>query len=310
MGKWTEDDIPDLTGKVALVTGANSGLGLNTTRALAAHGAHVIMACRSVEKAERAAAAMRAQQGDASLDVRSLDLADLNAIKALAETLAADGVELDLLINNAGVMAVPYAKTRNGFEMQMGTNHLGHFALTGRLLERIRDGGRIVCVASLAHRWTSGIKLDDLHWDQRRYRRWQAYSDSRLANLLFLFELNRRCQSAGLNITVAGAHPGYADTHLQYVAAEQKQSTLEMWVMKFGNAVFAQSAPLGALPSLYAATAADVNGGDYIGPDGLQQLRGYPAKVGSRRTARDAQLAAQLWALSEDLTGVGYPAIA
>lgn len=306
MAKWTEGDIPDLTGKVALVTGANSGLGFNTTRALAAHGAQVIMACRTREKAERAADEMRAQQADARLDIRSLDLSDLDSVSDLAQALTAEHVALDLLINNAGVMAVPYAKTRNGFEMQMGTNHLGHFALTGQLLECIKPGGRIVSVASLAHRWTPGIHFDDLHWDQRRYKRWQAYSDSKLANLLFMHELARRIKSSGKAITVAAAHPGFSDTHLQYVAAEQKNSSVEKWTMMLGNSLFAQSASMGALPSLYAATASDVQNSDYIGPGGFQQMRGYPRKVGCRQLARSAPDATRLWALSEQLTGVSY----
>jgi len=305
MSKWTEADIPDLYGKTVLVTGANSGLGFNTSRALAAHGAHVIMACRTEAKAKAAMAAIRKDVQDAQLEFRPLDLASLDSVGTLAADITADRIQLDLLINNAGVMAVPQSKTADGFEMQIGTNHLGHFALTQQLLPQLQPEARIVSVASMAHRWTPGIKLDDLNWESRKYKRWQAYGDSKLANLLFTFEQQRRLAAAGSQMIAVAAHPGYSSTNLQYVAAEQKQSPVEKVVMKLSNGLFGQSAAMGALPSLYAATATDVNGGDYIGPGGFQQMRGHPKKCGSRNEARDADLAAGLWEKSVALTGVG-----
>ncbi|MCK5857954.1 oxidoreductase [Abyssibacter sp.] len=304
MTHWTETDIPNLTGKTAVVTGANSGLGYHTARALAAAGAQVIMACRSESKATQAMDALRGEVDDASIEFAPLDLASLESVRTFASGL--ENRPIDLLINNAGVMAVPYSKTADGFEMQFGTNHLGHFALTGLLLDQIRDGGRIVSLASMAHRWTPAINFDDLAWEQRRYKRWQAYGDSKLANLTFMFELSRRMIAARRNIIVAGAHPGYASTNLQFVAAAQRKSMIERLVMTIGNAVIGQPAKMGALPSLYAATASHVTSGDYIGPDGLQQMRGHPEKVGCRKQARDSVIGERLWSVSEQLTDVRY----
>lgn len=306
MAAWTEAQIPDLSGQTVLVTGANSGLGLNTTRALAAKGAHVLMACRDAEKAKAARQSLLDTQPDARLTLKPLDLSSLASVRALAADLKTEGVALSLLINNAGVMAVPHGHTRDGFETQMGTNHLGHFALTGLLLERLQPGARIVNVASMAHRWTPGINFDDLHWDRRHYRRWQAYGDSKLANLLFTFELHRWLVTRRRDALSVAAHPGYADTHLQFVAAEQKQSKFERWGMTLANAVLAQPAAMGALPSLYAATATGVLGGDYIGPGGFQQMRGHPTKVDCRKAAKSEALAQRLWTVSEAATGVRF----
>ncbi|MEC9406072.1 MAG: oxidoreductase [Pseudomonadota bacterium] len=304
MTQWTEADMPDLSGRTAVVTGANSGLGYYTARALAAAGAEVVMACRSEQRAQQAIAALRAELPTAALRFLPLDLADLASVRDCAQAL--DGQSIDLLINNAGVMAVPYTRTADGFEMQFGTNHLGHFALTGLLLKQLSDSGRIVCLASMAHRWTPAIRFDDLDWSQRRYKRWQAYGDSKLANLIFMFELSRRLKAARPDLIVAGAHPGYASTNLQFVAAEQRKSVIERLVMKASNTLIGQPAHRGALPSLYAATASDVASGDYIGPGGFQQLRGHPVKVGCRRQARDPAIGQQLWNVSEQLTGVAY----
>ena len=306
MARWAEADMPDLTGKRCVVTGANSGLGLNTTRALAMRGAQVVMACRTQAKAELAMAEIRKAAPTADLQFLALDLADLDSVRACARVLVDAAEPIDLLINNAGVMAVPKGKTKDGFETQIGTNHFGHFALTGLLLDSLADHARVVCVASMAHRWTPGINLEDINWEQRKYRRWQAYGDSKLANLLFMHELSRRLEAAERNVIAVGAHPGYADTHLQYVAAEQKQSSFEAFYMKVGNALFAQPAAMGALPSLYAAVAADVKSGDYIGPDGFKQMRGYPAQVGCRKMARDRHLAEALWSQSEAATSVQF----
>lgn len=290
MAKWTAEDIGDQSGRTFVVTGANSGLGASTARALAAHGATVVLACRNVAKGQAAAKAM---PGD--VRVRPLDLADLASIRAFADST--DDVEV--LINNAGVMAVPYGRTADGFEMQIGTNFLGHFALTGLLLDRI--GARVVTVSSNAHK-AGQINLDDLNWERRRYQRWRAYAQSKLADLVFAYEFQRRLTAAGSPVLSLAAHPGYASTELQ--------SHTESWqdgLMKFGNWLVGQSADMGALPSLYAAVADDAQGGTYYGPDRFAQMRGYPTKATSTRSARDPDLGRRLWEQAEKLTGVSFP---
>ncbi len=290
MAKWTTADITDLTGRIYVVTGANSGLGEWTTRALAEHGATVIMACRNIGKAERVAAAVGGRT-----EVRPLDLSDLDSVRAFA-----DGVErADVLVNNAGVMALPQARTKDGFEMQFGTNHLGHFALTGLLLPKL--GERVVTVSSGAHR-LGRINLSDLNWERRRYQRWLAYGQSKLANLMFAYELQRRLEAAGSSVLSLAAHPGYAATDLQ-----SHTQSVQDHVMAFGNRFFAQSAEMGALPTLYAATAGDVAGGAFYGPDGFGEQRGFPHSVGSSRASRDEVVARALWQRSEELTGLRYP---
>ena len=288
--KWTAADIADQSGRTFVVTGANSGLGEVTAARLAAAGAHVVLACRNVEKGERAAARMTG-----SVVVRALDLADLASVRAFAD---ATPEPIDVLVNNAGVMAVPQARTADGFESQIGTNHLGHFALTGLLLPRITD--RVVTLSSGAHRF-GRIDLDDLNWDRRRYRAWQAYGQSKLANLSFAFELQRRCAAAGSPLRSMAAHPGYAATELQ----SHTETVLDT-VMGLANRVFAQSAAMGALPTLYAATVPDLPGGSYVGPDWPGELRGHPHLVGSTSAARDETTARSLWELSEKLTGVRF----
>ncbi|SFF37343.1 NAD(P)-dependent dehydrogenase, short-chain alcohol dehydrogenase family [Fontimonas thermophila] len=306
--RWTAAAITPQHGKRYIVTGANSGLGLETTIALAASGAQVIMACRTPSRAEPALAEVRRRVPQAQVAFMPLDLADLASVRAFAEAYLREHNRLDGLINNAGVMALPFQKTRDGFEMQIGTNHFGHFALTGLLFECLRatPQSRIVTVASLAHRWTRGLDLDDPHFTRRPYNKWDAYSKSKLANLVFTFELDRRLRAAGIDIVAVAAHPGYSATNLMFVGPAQERSALGRLVMRIGNALFSQSAAMGALPILYAATAADVRSGDYIGPDGWRELRGYPRKVGCRRSARDPKLGARLWALSEQATGVRY----
>jgi len=286
MAQWTAADIPDQSGRIVVVTGANSGLGLVTARVLAARGAHVVLACRDVGRAEDVA-----PPGD--VRVRRLDLADLASVRAFADALPG---EVDVLVNNAGVMAVPHRRTIDGFELQFGTNHLGHFALTGLLLDRIRD--RVVTVSSVLHR-IGRIALDDLNWERRRYLRWPAYGQSKLANLLFTYELNRRLTASGSPVRAYAAHPGYANTNLQ----SHTESVLGH-VLALGNRVIAQSAELGTLPTLYAATAPNLPGGTYVGPGGLLEHRGPPKVVGSARAARDPKVAAILWDRSERLTGV------
>ncbi|MGW5145568.1 oxidoreductase [Rhodococcus koreensis] len=289
MTKWTASDIVDQSGRTFVVTGANSGLGEVAARALGKAGAHVVLACRNTHKGEVVARSI----GD-NAEVRRLDLSDLASVREFAA-----GVDsVDVLVNNAGVMAVPQRKTADGFEMQIGTNHLGHFALTGLLLGKITD--RVATMSSAAHQ-AGTIHLDDLNWEHRKYNRWSAYGQSKLANLLFTYELQRRLAAAGSPVTAVAAHPGYASTNLQ-AHTESVQDKL----MAVGNWIFAQSAEMGALPMLFAATAPGVIGGSYIGPDGLFEQRGHPKVVGSNKKSRDEQTAKGLWSLSEDLTGVEY----
>ncbi|HEY2636001.1 MAG TPA: oxidoreductase [Solirubrobacteraceae bacterium] len=296
--KWTADQIPDQHGRTAVVTGANSGLGLVTARELARKGASVTLAVRNVPKGEDAATQIRRAAPDADVTVQKLDLGDLASVREFAERRAGEG--LDLLINNAGVMAPPRRETADGFELQIGTNHLGHFALTGLLLPSLegREDARVVTLSSGAHRIGS-ISFDNLQ-RTHGYFRWTAYGQSKLANLLFALELDRRLRSAGSSVKSLSAHPGYAATNLQSAAAP----LVDRWVMKASNLVVAQSAEMGALPSLYAATEPGLEGGLFIGPDGLAEQRGHPHIVAPGKAARDLDTARRLWEVSEELTGV------
>ena len=289
--KWTAQNLPGLAGRTAVVTGANSGIGRIAARELARAGAHVVLAVRDTAKGEQAAAAMPGRT-----EVRPLDLADLASVRAFAE--AWDG-DLDLLINNAGVMAVPERRTADGFELQIGTNHLGPFALTNLLLPHVT--GRVVTVSSVAHR-TGKIDLDDLNWERRSYQRWPAYGQSKLANLLFTLELQRRLAEAGSGVLAVAAHPGYSATNLQ----SHTGSRLQNGFMSVGNRLMAQSDEMGALPTLYAATQ-DIAGGAYVGAGGFREMRGHPALVGRSKAAGDPETARALWELSERLTGVHFP---
>ena len=296
--KWTEDDIGDLSGKVAVVTGANSGIGYETARALAEKGADVVMACRSVQKGNEAADKIRALEPRGSVEVMQLNLADLDSVRQFVEAFNAQHDRLDLLINNAGIMMTPYGKTAQGFEQQFGVNHLGHFALTGLLFERIKEtsGSRVVTVSSTYHR-LGKIDFDDLHCEEKAYGRQTAYGQSKLANLLFTYELQRKMDRAGLDMVAVAAHPGWSETNLQRHAG----------LFDFMNRFVAQDAAMGALPTLYAATAPDVRGGDYYGPEGFMERAGYPKKVRSNGRSQDEEVAERLWRVSEDLTGVSYP---
>jgi len=309
MSDWTTADIPSQQGRVAVVTGANSGLGLITALELGRAGAQVVMACRDLQRGENALTSVRTQVPAANVALAQLDLADLSSVRKFAEGFAAEHSGLDLLINNAGVMAMPESKTADGFEMHIGTNHLGHYALTGLLFEKLlaRRAPRVVTVSSQAHR-TGRVDFDDL-MSQKRYGRWTAYGQSKLANLLFAFELHRRASSAGLPLRSVAAHPGYAATNLQFAAARQEGSSIRERAMAFGNKIFSQSVEMGALPILFAATVEDLPGGSYVGPDGLFEQKGHPKIVGSSRRSRDEEAAARLWELSEELTGVRYPVL-
>lgn len=273
------------------MTGANSGLGLVTARELARAGARVVLAVRDTRKGEAAAATI---PGDR--EVRPLDLADLSSVRAFADGWTG---ALDVLINNAGTMAIPEYRTAEGFEMQIGTNHLGHFALTNLLLPHLSD--RVVTLSSQAHR-TGTIRLDDLNWDKGSYKPWPAYGQSKLANLLFTLELQRRLEGAGSQVRALAAHPGYAATNLQ----SRSENRLMDVLMKVANKVVAQSEEMGALPPLFAATQ-DLPGNSYVGPDGFQEQRGHPTLVGRTAKASDPEVARRLWDLSEELTGVTFP---
>jgi NAD(P)-dependent dehydrogenase (short-subunit alcohol dehydrogenase family) len=305
--RWTARDIPDQTGRTVVITGANSGLGLRSAEALAAKGARVLMACRNETKATTAVEGVRAVATAAEPEVVRLDLADLASVRAAAEQIGEMTPAVDVLMNNAGVMAVPLGRTADGFEMQFGTNHLGHFALTGLLLPTLlqAQAPRVVTTSSNAHRM-GRMRWDDLNWHHGRYRKWPAYGQSKLANLLFTLELDGRAREAGGRLTAVAAHPGYAATHLQAVGPEQSGNKLVLIGMGALNRLVAQSDVMGALPQLYAATMPDVAGGEYFGPGGPFEVRGFPRRVGTTQAARDPEAARRLWDASEALTGVLY----
>ncbi|MEV5510112.1 oxidoreductase [Streptomyces orinoci] len=300
--RWTADQIPDQAKRVFVVTGANSGLGLATTRALARKGGHVILAVRDEAKGHRAAAEITAEQPGADLEVRRLDLADLDSVRAFADQLRADHPRLDVLVNNAGVMAPPRSLSAQGHELQFACNHLGHFALTGLLLDLLTDGNdpRVVTVSSTNHR-QGRLYLDDLS-GERRYSPMGFYNQSKFANAVFGWELHRRLTAAGSSVRSLLAHPGYTSTNLQTSAPAGMVKVL------FGRilAPLAQPPEQGALPPLYAATAPDVKGGEFIGPDGFAELRGGPTQVQLSTAAADPRTGRRLWELSEQLTDVRF----
>ena len=304
--KWSAADIPDLSGRAGVVTGANSGIGLEAARELAGAGAHVVLACRDPQKGEAAAEEIRTTHPDAALEVSELDLASLASVRDFAKGVAERHPALSLLVNNAGVMAIPRRETADGFEMQLGTNHLGHFALTGLLLGPLfaAPSSRVVTVTSNAHRM-GRMRWNDLQ-GERSYGRWSAYGQSKLANLLFHRELARRLEAQPCETISVACHPGFAATNLQFAGARMEGSTWTEWGMTLVNRLFAQSAAMGALPTLYAAVADDVENGDVIGPDGIGEAWGHPAKVKPGASARDDAAARRLWEVSEALTGVHY----
>jgi NAD(P)-dependent dehydrogenase (short-subunit alcohol dehydrogenase family) len=291
MTTWTTTDIPDMTGRNVIVTGANSGIGRAAAHALARAGARVVLAVRDTDKGRAAAATMPGET-----EVRRLDLASLDSIHEFAAAWEGD---LDLLINNAGVMVPPFTRTADGFELQFGTNHLGHFALTNLLLADVT--GRVVTVSSTGHR-LGAIDFDDLNWERRTYKAWRAYGQSKLANLLFTAELQRRLVAAGSSVLATAAHPGYAATNLQFHSGRRVVDMISV----VGNRLIAQDEDGGALPTLYAATA-DIPGNSFAGPGGFLEQRGAPKLVGRSAAAKDARVARHLWEVSEDLTGVRFP---
>jgi NAD(P)-dependent dehydrogenase (short-subunit alcohol dehydrogenase family) len=297
MAKWTTADIPDQTGRVAVITGANTGLGYETALALAEHGAHVVLAVRNLDKGKDAAARITANNPHAEVALQELDLTSLESVRAAARQLRSDHDHIDLLINNAGVMMTPKSTTKDGFELQFGTNHLGHFAFTGLLLDRVLPvpGSRVVTVSSIGHR-VGRIRFDDLQ-SERSYGRMRAYGRSKLANLLFTYELERRL--VGLNTIAVAAHPGSSSSELS--------RNVPPLVQALFTPLELQGADMGALPTLRAATDPGVLGGQYFGPDGFAEMRGYPKVVASSSRSHDVDVQRRLWTVSEELTGVVYP---
>lgn len=301
MSAWAPEQIPDLSGRTMVVTGANSGLGLESTRLLAGRGARVVLACRSREKAEAAMQGIRAEQPGADVAFMALDLTDLDSVQAFADRFRRRFPRLDVLLNNAGLMAPPLQRTKQGVEVQFGTNHLGHFALTGLLLEALEAAPepRVVCISSTAHR-IGNIYFDNL--DARNgYSRWRFYGQSKLANLMFALELHRRLEARGSKIRSIAAHPGYSTTNLQrYVPGG-----------RLFNALLAQAREIGCYPGVFAATASEAQSGGYYGPGGFLEMRGrHPVPAFVRGLAKDRDLAEKLWDISEALTGVRYPGAA
>ena len=308
--KWNENDIPDQTGRIAIVTGANTGLGFDTARALAEHGAHVVLAVRDITKGNAAAGRIAKAAPKASVKVHKLDLGSLESVRTAAAELAAEYPRLDLLINNAGVMyPSPRQTTADGFELQFGTNHLGHFALTGLLFDTLKrkQGARIVTISSVAA--TMGkLDFDDLQ-SVEGYNRWRAYGQSKLANLVFAMDLQSLIRQAGLDMASIAAHPGVSNTNLTAAGNDLDSGWLGLLSKPFlalSDLLIAQDAAHGALPTLFAATEPGLTGGEYIGPDGLRQYRGSPTIVAPRRLALDSGTGDRLWKASTELTGVEY----
>ena len=301
--KWTAADIPDQSGRVAVVTGANTGLGYWTAEMLADKGAHVVLAVRNLDKGKDAVDRITAKSPKADVALQQLDLTSLDEIRKTAEELKAAHQRIDLLINNAGVMYTDKATTKDGFELQFGTNHLGHFAFTGLLLDRLLpvQGSRVVTVSSIGHRIIAKIHFDDLQW-QRSYNRVAAYGQSKLANLMFTYELQRRLAAKGAPTVALAAHPGGSDTELTRNIPRLLKPVVDVvWPM------FSQSAEMGALPTVRAATDPSAQGGQYYGPDGIGEQRGYPKVVKSSKQSHDEAIQRRLWTVSEELTGVTYP---
>ena len=295
--KWDSHDVPDQKGRVAIVTGSSSGIGYETARVLAAKNATVITAVRNLEKGQSALEKIKDAHPDADARVMELDLASLDSVRRFAEKFKKEFSQLDLLINNAGVMMPPYSKTADGFELQFGTNHLGHFALTGLLLDLIlkTENSRIITVSSGSHR-AGKLDFDDLNWEKRKYKKFKTYGDSKIANLYFTYVLQEKLERARSKTIAVASHPGWTGTDLQR----------HVGLLSFLNRFFSQGIDMGALPTLYAASAPDVKGSDYYGPSGWKEMKGYPKKVDSNELSHDKDIAKKLWDVSEELTKVKY----
>ncbi len=306
MSKWTEARVGDQSGRIALVTGANSGIGWETARVLASNGAHVVVACRSADRGHDAVRRIQGSVPSGSVEFLRLDLADLASVREAAAAFSRRHDRLDLLINNAGLMATPQQRTAQNFEMQFGVNHLGHFALTGLLLPRMlrTPDSRIVTVSSTAH-VPGRIRFDDLNWESE-YRPWAAYSQSKLANLLFTFELQRRLESSSGGSAALASHPGVSNTNLGHENAGGFLSSLLYISRPLMERYLSQSSAMGALPTLRAAVDPEARGGEYYGPGGLSGQTGHPVRVRSSGRSKDRGVAERLWRESEDLTGVKY----
>jgi NAD(P)-dependent dehydrogenase (short-subunit alcohol dehydrogenase family) len=295
---WTAADIPDLVGRTAIVTGGNSGLGFQTSRELARHGAHVILTARDADKGAEAVDTIRTEQPEASIETRLVDLADLDTVTAFADTVD----QVDILINNAGVMMPPRSESAQGYELQFAVNHLGHFALTGLLLDKLKSGRdpRVVTVSSFLHK-RGRIHFDDLH-GEHKYSRSGYYSQSKLANVVFGLEFHRRLRANGFTVASVLAHPGYSATNLQ----SSGPTGVAKLALKVSNKFIAQEAEMGALPQLYAATNPEIESGQFVGPNGRRERTGYPTLVEPLEAARDRELAKRLWDVSEELTGIDF----
>ena len=309
MPNWTANDIPNLKGTIAVVTGANSGIGFSAALELARKEATVWMACRDPKRAEAAIALIRIQVPNADVVFGQLDLSDLSSVKAFSKQVHATAKKIDILINNAGIMAIPERKTtKDGFEMQMGVNHFGHFALTGLLMPLLlkSQSPRIVNVSSSAHKFGAKYDFDNFDYSKGGYGAWRAYGNSKLANLLFSQSLQKHIDDKGLNIIVTSCHPGYTATNLQYSGPEAKKGTFYGRVVEWANWIFGQSELMGSLPTLYAAISKDVVKNGFYGPNGWFESRGYPKKVEGSKLSKDEEMAKKLWAYSEDKTGVTF----
>ena len=306
MTDWTAQDIPDLEGKTIVVTGANSGLGFEASKMFAENNAEVVMACRSIERGKNAKEEIEEELEDPDLEVKKLDLADLESVKDFAEEFKANHEELDILCNNAGVKAIPREETEDGFEKQFGVNHLGHFALTANLFPVLKEAqeARVVTQSSGLHE-KGDMDFEDL-MHEKEYSPQQVYSDSKLANLLFAYELDRKIRREGLDMRSVAVHPGYAATNLQTRGAEKSGNTVKKYAMKAMNKVLAQSARKGALPMMYASVSDEAESGDYIGPGGIANMRGLPEKQESSEASYSRETAEELWAVSEELTGIDF----
>ena len=302
---WDVEDIGEYEDEIAIITGANSGLGLSATKILAEHGAKVVMACRSLDKAKEAKQEIIEELDDPDLELMELDLSSLGSVESFAEEFREGYDSLDILCNNAGLMALPRRETEDGFEMQLGVNHLSHFALTAHLIDMIVDSsGRVVNQSSMAHE-DGEIDFDDLMGEED-YSKWGAYGQSKLANLLFTYELDRRLNEKDIDVESVGCHPGVSDTNLFKIGPKMEHSKLKLYFGKIFSKILGQSPNKGCLPMVYAATSEEIEGGEYIGPDGFKTMRGYPEKQESSKASHNRKDAKKLWERSEELTGIEF----